>query len=671
LTAAYDLRLAGYPMTVFEAEPEPGGMLRYGITPYRLPRDVLDAEIEVLTRAGVEIRTGCRLGGDLDLDRLLGDGFAAVLLAVGAQRGRQLAIPGEAELAAVEDALAFLRRVNGGDRTRIEGRVVVVGGGSTAVEAARTARRLGAQSVEILYRRSREELLAAAEEIKDAEAEGVRFRFLVAPVRAAAEGGRLVGLECVQVGLGEPDASGRRRPIHIPGSEFLVPADRVLAAVGQEADLTFVPPQVITRMTEKGRLLADPDTVMTRLFGVFAAGDAVTGPATVIEAIAAGHRAAESIRHYVEDGRPGLRDEVAERPERRAAVEYGLPDARPVEAMRIRPRQRRPRPGREFHEVERAFTANEAVAEARRCLRCGPCGECRLCAPSCGRRHVMVRVAQGDGAAAGASVLLRVPSTVALGLSARRPAAGRLLPSAAARTLADIGPAEGLAVDVLPLRIHVRPELCRSCGRCVDVCPFGAIQLTDVDGALSPAALAPALCRGCHLCTAVCPTGAAASALSPALSPDWWGLRFAGGCGGAETGDGPCVVLACQRRAGALEPVLAASPVPVEVVRLRCVGQVQAGTLVDLHRRGARHVLVAGCHAGRCRFGEGARLAAGEVERAAAVLGLLGRDAGTLTADWSANRAEDPLDRPLTALLADLGAASPGPPPGQPVEIGR
>ena len=201
-------------------------MLRYGITEYRLPRDVLNSEIDYLSRVGLDFETGCRVGLDLQLEEMLERGFVATLLAVGAQRGRPLRVPGAESCAGVEDALAFLRRVNHGDRSPVKGRVVVIGGGSTAVEAARSALRLGAESVDIVYRRYREELLADEEEIRAAESEGIAFRFLVAPSRLLMGNGALQALECVRVGLGEPDASGRRRPIQIPGSEFRVEADR-------------------------------------------------------------------------------------------------------------------------------------------------------------------------------------------------------------------------------------------------------------------------------------------------------------------------------------------------------------------------------------------------------------------------------------------------------------
>jgi heterodisulfide reductase subunit A len=423
LTAAYDLRLAGFPVTVFESAAEPGGMLRYGITAYRLPRDILSEEIDVLLRAGVEIRTGMRLGVDMDLEELHKGEYKSVLLAIGAQNGRPLEIPGARGRPEVKDALALLRRVNAGDQAPVGKRVLVVGGGSTAVEAARTARRLGARTVEILYRRSQEEMPASAEELEAATFEGVRFRYLVAPSQVLTDGDRFLGLECVQVGLGERDSGGRRRPIAIPGTEFRLKADQILTALGQEVDLGFLPSRGRTRFVRDDRLVVDPKTSLTPLARVFAAGDMVSGPSTVIDAIAEGHRAAESIRHLLLDGRPGIWEE---RPENFAPVEYELPDAPPVVAKRIHPATVAPVPGREFAEVEQRFTRREAIAEARRCLRCGPCGECRTCASTCQRRHIMVRT--DDKASRGNTALLRVPAGVSLALEVERPGRGWVLP---------------------------------------------------------------------------------------------------------------------------------------------------------------------------------------------------------------------------------------------------
>lgn len=587
LTAAWDLCRAGYGATVFEAEREPGGMLRYGIADYRLPPRVLDAEIEVIRQAGVQIRTGVRVGS---VDELRSDGFAAILVAVGAQRGRRLGLAGEDGTPHVEDALSFLRRVKAGAREPLEGRVVVVGGGSTAVEAARTALRLGAASVEMLYRRHREELLADEEEVSAAEAEGVSIRFLVAPRRPVRPDGTLAALECVRVGLGEPDAGGRRRPIEIPGSEFTIEANHVLAAIGQEVDW---PPAT-----------AAPD--------VFAAGDMVTGPATVIDAIAGGHRAAESIRDFLEGNYLEARGA--------AAPELGFADPEPVRTPRVAlPR----RAARDFSEAERAFTAEEAMAEAQRCLRCGPCGECRTCATTCNRRHVMVRTGKGD------AFLLRTSAGVTLPIASGRPTAGRLIS----------GPREE-AVAVLPVRSGIDGERCRLCGRCVDVCPFGAVSL----GA-SSAKLDAALCRGCGLCSAVCPTGAATQS---ALSPEWWSDRLETVIA---TRRADVLVLACQRRAGSLETAFQRDGLEAAVIRLRCVGQVDAGMLLELSRQSFQHVLVAGCATGRCRFTTGSSRAGEQTERAQSILRSLGLDSGRLVADWSPGRAGDRLE-PAVGRLA-------------------
>jgi len=648
LTAAWDLTRAGFPVTVFEAAPEPGGMLRYGIASYRLPREVLAREIDVLLASGIDLRTGVRLGSDLDLERLLGAEFSALLLAVGAQRGRRLGLPGEDQCAEVEDALSFLGRVHRGRQGSLRGKVVVVGGGSTAIEAARTALRLGARPVEIVYRRARGQLLASPEEVAAAEAEGVRLRFLAIPVRLLVEGGRLRGVECRQVGLGERDRGGRRRPIPIPDSEFLLSADRVLAAIGQEPELAFLPPMVMTQVTEGGRLATDAATAMTRLFGVFAAGDAVTGPATVIEAVAAGHRAATSVRRYLLDGHGGWEEEAA------PAVELGLPDPPPPPVPRHQlPHPRLPRsPGKRFAEVERAFTAAEAVAEARRCLRCGPCGDCRICATTCSRRHVLVRARMEEGLAPTA-LPVRVPAGLAVTLAETCRGSGEPVP----------GHLGAAPVEAVALTAHVRAELCRGCDRCREVCPFEAIQLLEPDKPESKVAVDPARCRGCGLCAAICPTAAVVAgplrlAHSGLAHP---GLAHRGRTGlkradGVEVGEGGTamvlpslaalfagsataegaagqreVVLACRRRFPEVEAMLGGSTPGQAVLQCACTGEVSAGWLLDLALAGARRIRLATCVEGRCRYGQGAHLAAAEMEKARAVLELAGRPRDTLT----------------------------------------
>ncbi len=632
ITAAYDLARAGYPVTVFESEPEPGGMLRYGIADYRLPTDVLDHEIEVIRRAGVQFRTDCRIGREMTLTELLEGGYSAVLLTVGAQFGRGLRLTDE-ECPEIQDALSFLRRVNRGEREPLGGRVVVIGGGSTAVEAARTALRLFARSVEIVYRRHWKEMPASAEEVEMARQEGVNVRYLRSPVRAEIENGRLRGLTCLDVALGEPDASGRRRPIPIPGTESLIEADLVLLAVGQEADLSFLPDDTRERLERRDRLSAEPATLMTKLHGVFAAGDVVTGPATVIDAIAAGHRAAQSIVRFLTTGDSDP-DQQARAPE--PPTEYGLPDTPAEHAERMAPPIERPVAGREFTETELAFSPELALTEAQRCLRCGPCSECRICASSCGRRHIWLRL-PGEGTDEPVLQLIRAPSSTALALESEV-AAGHLLDGEGFRS-----------IELIPARVRMVEELCRGCARCVEVCGFDAILFVHPGDPESKVQVDPALCRGCNLCLAACPTDAVLPDL-PTTSPAE--LLPRGDREAATPKEGPTVLVACRQRAAELGPRLEQLGGEAVPLWLRCAGEVDAGTLLDLYERGAQRIVLAGCATDHCRYGRGTRLAAVQAARAQTILRLLGADHERIVTDWPPTE-----EQPVTLAAGTGGAA--------------
>ncbi len=378
LTAAHDLALQGYNVTVFEALPVAGGMLAVGIPDYRLPRAVLDAEIARIQALGVEIRLNTPIGGagGPTFDDLRRD-YDAVFISVGAHRELQLRIEGE-ELTGVIPGAVFLRQMNLGQTVSMGKQVAVVGGGNVAIDAARSALRLGAESVTIIYRRSRAEMPASPWEIEDAEEEGVHIHFLANPIRILGQGGQVVGIECIRMELGEPDASGRRRPIPVPGSEFVLEVDTVIPAIGQTPDLGFVDDGALP-VTRWGTLAADPETLATELPGVFAGGDAVSGPATAIKAIAAGKRAAESIHRY-------LQGEPLARPEK------GLPVV-PYEEVDLRRAHKQARASMpklapetriaDFAEVELGFSQEQAVAEALRCLNCAVCSECRQCVDAC------------------------------------------------------------------------------------------------------------------------------------------------------------------------------------------------------------------------------------------------------------------------------------------------
>jgi len=296
LTVAYELARKGHKVTIFEALPEPGGMLRKCIPEYRLPKQVLAKEVQFIKDLGVEIKTGVTVGKDLSFDDLSKEGFKAIFIGSGAHKSQKLKIEG-GDLKGVVHALDFLWSVNCGEKMEIGKNVVVIGGGNVAVDAAKTALRLGANEVTILYRRSIEEMPANPWEVKEAENDGVKIEFLVAPKKILGENGKVSAVECVRMQLGEPDESGRRKPIPIEGSEFTRETDMVILAIGETPDLEFLPKEV--ELNEDSTVWVNPITMETNLQGVFAGGDTVTGPATVIEAIRAGKCAAESIENYL------------------------------------------------------------------------------------------------------------------------------------------------------------------------------------------------------------------------------------------------------------------------------------------------------------------------------------------------------------------------------------
>lgn len=369
LTAAYDLAKMGYPVTVFEKFSEPGGMLRTCIPRYRLPRDILDMEIEHIKSLGVTIRTNVEIGKGLTLNELFKQGYKAVFIAVGAQKSRKLGIEGE-NLKGVYDALEFLKEVNTGKNLQLGERVAVIGGGNVAVDAARTALRLHPKEVLVLYRRSKKEMPAHHQEIEEAEREGVKFQFLVAPKRFLGENGTVKAMECIKTALGPPDETGRRRPIPIEGSEFTIPVDTIIPAVGETPDVSAFSKTIET--TQRGTIIVNPETLETSMRGVFAGGDAVTGPASVIEAIAAGKKAAVSIDRYLR-GEPLPTERKEEIVETTWLLDEGIIEKKPRQTVPTLSLNERTT---SFKEVELGFTAKEAVTEAHRCLLCGPCSEC-------------------------------------------------------------------------------------------------------------------------------------------------------------------------------------------------------------------------------------------------------------------------------------------------------
>ena len=355
LTAAYYLAKLGHSVTVFEALPEPGGMMRVGIPEYRLPRRVLNDEIDEIRKLGVDIKTDSKIGS---LTALFDQGFNAIFLALGAHKGSRIGVAGE-DKAEVIECVDFLRKVNLGEKVTIGKRVAVIGGGNAAIDGARTALRLGAKEVTIIYRRTQAEMPASHEEVDEALKEGVNIVFLAAPSRIVRDNGKL-NMECIKMALGKYDASGRRRPEPINDSEFSLSFDTVIAAIGQTPDI----PSQFGLEINRGILQVDSETLATNYSGVFAGGDCITGPASVIEAIAAGRRGAISIDNYLGGG--GNIDEVLAPKE-----EEALPPMEEGEKYRplICSLPLSDRLGG-FSEVELAFDLNSAEEESKRCLRC-------------------------------------------------------------------------------------------------------------------------------------------------------------------------------------------------------------------------------------------------------------------------------------------------------------
>jgi uncharacterized 2Fe-2S/4Fe-4S cluster protein (DUF4445 family)/NADPH-dependent glutamate synthase beta subunit-like oxidoreductase len=384
LTCAYELVRRGYPVTVFETAPKAGGMLRYGIPGYRLPKEVLDDEISYVEELGVEIKTNYPVKS---LKGVFEQGYKAIFFATGAWVSEKLDIPKE-ETKGVFHALDFLNKINSGEKVQVGKRVVVVGGGNAAVDAARVAKRLGADEVLIVYRRSRSEMPAIKTEVDEAEKEGVKLHFLAAPVNVLNNNGRLTGIQCIRMELGEPDESGRPVPIPVQGSNFEIKTDHLIVAIGQRADKNSIVEEL--EYSNSGTLSVDPDTLKTNMEGVFAGGDVVLGAADVISAMGAGQEAATSIELYLE----GI-DLIKGRPAKLKKVEEIPTEGVEKEARKVLPLLE-PDKRKGFAEVDFGFAdqLEMAIEESKRCLNCGIYAE--KGAPETGvGRDIGIKIAPG------------------------------------------------------------------------------------------------------------------------------------------------------------------------------------------------------------------------------------------------------------------------------------
>jgi putative selenate reductase YgfK subunit len=382
MTAAYYLAMKGYRVTIIEALSVPGGMMMVGIPRYRLPREVIDREVAMIQDLGVEFRFNTRLGKDVTFDQIKEEGFEALLIGIGAHGAVKLLIPGEEDFPQVFSAVDFLRDVALGDRHMPGKKVAVIGAGNVAIDAARTCIRLGCEEVTVVYRRTRSEMPAHEEEVAQAEEEGVQFSFLTVPVEIRGTDGQVTSLHCLRAKLGEPDEQGRRRPVHIEGSDHYLAVDAVISAVGQSVDGSGLGSVGALKWSKRSTVTVNTVTMETSIKGVFAAGDMVSGPATVVEAIGGGKRAAEAIDRYLRGIPQPTMPPVPIRRRRLECIEV------PAPTKMILSRPSMPHLGMDrrritFQQVELGYPENAVREEARRCLRCDICRRCGLCVEIC------------------------------------------------------------------------------------------------------------------------------------------------------------------------------------------------------------------------------------------------------------------------------------------------
>ena len=511
LTCAYYLALKGHKVKVFEALPKQGGMLRYGIPEYRLPKDRLDLELNRVYALGVELQCGVALGRDFSIDDLFNQGYDAVFLGIGAHKSNRLEIPGE-DLPGVLKAIDFLRAVQMGEKVEVGPRVVVIGGGFTAFDATRTSLRLGATKVDTVYRRSRKEMGAHWTEVEDAEHEGAQLHILAGPVRILeGANGRAAGVEFIRMELGEPDARGRRRPVPVPGSEFVIECETVIAAIGQTPDLRWLANEPGLKFTKRETICVGEGNYMTDRPGVFAAGDATIGASTVIQCVAGGKLAARSIDAY-------LRGEDMAEVDRRILEEERKPDLisivpyKPIvsrQPMAMLPYEQRKH---NFACIECGYTEEQAKAEAARCLQCvcPAASRCHLQRLSIEYGVTANRFHDGETRDFHDYVADTTHSFILRDLNKC------INCTQCVRMCRDvIGPncygLMGRGFDTIvtsPFHASLNESNCISCGACAETCPTGALMLAERQ--VERYDLDISRCIFCGDCVEVCPHGALA-----------------------------------------------------------------------------------------------------------------------------------------------------------------
>ncbi|KAF0151420.1 MAG: molybdopterin oxidoreductase [Ignavibacteria bacterium] len=476
LTCAYYLTTEGYSVTIFEKLPKLGGMLRYGIPEYRLPKNILDSEISWILDLGVEAKTNVELGTDFSIKDLLSSGYESVFISVGAHKASKLGLEGEEKIKGIYRGIDFLREVMLNNVPELNGTVVIVGGGNTALDAARTAVRCGAEKVKIVYRRSIKEMPAHHEEIEAAQKEGVEFLILTNPKSLVAEDGVLKGIECLQMGLEEGKPGERPKPVPIPGSEFVVECDYLISAIGQAVDTTFISYDNDIMLEKWGTMIVNTDTQETTIPGVFAGGDVVTGPLTAITSIAQGRKAAQAIMSYITYGH------ARKAPHKFYSLKHKLSTIKESEFEQFEKLAREKLEELEveerihsFKEVEKTFSEHQCESETGRCLECG-CSEYADCTLRQYCDEYEVDVTKLIGSVNKYKVDNRHPF-IAID-SNKCISCGKCV-----RVCSNVIQVSALGFVYRGFKSVVKPAMerpllatnCIACGNCIDVCPTGSI----------------------------------------------------------------------------------------------------------------------------------------------------------------------------------------------------
>ncbi len=601
LTCATDLTRKGYNVTVYEKLPVAGGMLAVGIPEYRLPKDILHVEINAIKALGVDIKLNTKIGDTLKIEDLEKQ-YDAIFIAPGAQLPARLGIEDEEKVKeGIVSWYELLKDAALGQGTKPGDNVVIIGGGNTAIDSARTSLRLGSRNVTILYRRAREQMPAFEEEVIGAEEEGIEMKFLCAPIRLLEENGKLTGIECVRMKLGESDKSGRPRPIPIKHSEFVVPCEAIIPTIGQKINTSLLAGNNTIQLTKWNLIQADSMTLATTQKKVFAGGDAVSGPASVIEAIAAGHKAARSIDNFI-NGIPleeaeKAYQELFEESSQELSVEIPLPPKKSrVTYTRLSPSERKS----SFIEVNQVFTEAEAVAEAQRCIRCGSCYECTSCISICEQKQIII---EPKGLTEEETLktllkLVRVPQEYHLHFRSKE-----CIPAVY----------KGNPYRASVFTAAVYDYLCRGCGICEEICGYNAIRVIYKGDGIFTAIIDEDMCRGCGTCVSSCPTGALDQQFFSAKRISDLMRRS------IRVNDG-AVIFACYWS------TLQSQTLSQNVIRMMCTGRIQSGDLLKAFKQGAKEVIILSCSDEMCHYGFGCHVTQYHLNRLIDVLELLGID---------------------------------------------